>query len=214
MVVRKIVKIDETLCTGCGKCIPKCAEGALQIVDGKARILEDVYCDGLGACIGHCPQGAIAIEEREAEDFAGAIDIHFAELQEERSERSFKPQWPVQLNLAPFEAAFYEGANLLIAADCVPVAYPAFHDAFMLGKRVMIGCPKFDDAQTYIQKFTDIFATAGIKSVTVVTMEVPCCQGLPVIVRKGMELAGKKIPMEQIIISTRGEVLRKQKLAA
>ena len=206
MVVRKIVKIDETLCTGCGKCIPKCAEGALQIVDGKARILEDVYCDGLGACIGHCPQGAIAIEEREAEDFAGAIDIHFAELQEERSEKPFKPQWPVQLNLAPFEAAFYEGANLLIAADCVPVAYPAFHDAFVPGKRVMIGCPKFDDVQGYAEKLSEILKRNKVASVTVAYMEVPCCKGLEWVVDKAVEDSGRKIPVIRCEITVDGKV--------
>jgi hypothetical protein len=122
--------------------------------------------------------------------------------------------WPIQINLVPPSAPFLKGADLLVAADCTPVAYPNFHRDFLSGKVVMVGCPKFDEAQAYIQKFADIFSTAGIKSIEVVTMEVPCCQGLPVIVKKGLEMAGKKIPMNQVIISTRGEILKKQKLVA
>jgi hypothetical protein len=120
----------------------------------------------------------------------------------------------VQIRLVPPTAPFLKGAALLVAADCTPFAYPNFHRDFLNGKVVMVGCPKLDDAQAYIQKFTDIFNAAGIKSITVVTMEVPCCQGLPMIVRKGLELANKKIPVEQVIISTRGEVLKTQKLVA
>jgi hypothetical protein len=115
--------------------------------------------------------------------------------------------WPIQIRLVPATAPFLKGADLLVAADCTPAAYPNFHRDYLQGKVVMIGCPKFDEAQAYIQKFADIFNTAGIKSITVLTMEVPCCQGLPMIVRKGLELANKKIPLEQVIISTRGEVL-------
>jgi hypothetical protein len=122
--------------------------------------------------------------------------------------------WPVQIKLVPPTAPFLKGADLLVAADCTPVAYPNFHRDFLNGKVVMVGCPKFDEVQTYIHKFADIFNTAGIKSIEVVTMEVPCCQGLPVIVKKGLELAGKKIPFSQVIISTRGEVLKRQKIAA
>jgi len=122
--------------------------------------------------------------------------------------------WPVQIRLVPPTAPFLKGANLLVAADCTPIAYPNFHRDFLQGKVVMLGCPKFDEAQAYIQKFADIFNTAGIKSVEVITMEVPCCQGLPMIVKKGLELSGKKIPLSQVIISTRGEVLKTQKLVA
>jgi len=120
----------------------------------------------------------------------------------------------VQIRLVPPTAPFLKGADLLVVADCTPIAYPNFHRDFISGKVVLVGCPKFDDAHDYVQKFTDIFNTAGIKSITVVTMEVPCCQGLPMIVRKGLELADKKIPLEQIVISTRGEVLRRQKMIA
>ena len=122
--------------------------------------------------------------------------------------------WPVQIRLVPPFAPFLKGADLLVAADCTPVAYPNFHRDFLDGKVVMVGCPKFDEVQIYVQKFADIFNVAGIKSVEVVTMEVPCCQGLPLIVKKGLELAGKKIPLSQVIISTRGEVLKRQQFAA
>jgi len=252
-VKRKIIQIDEAKCDGCGVCVPSCAEGALRIVDGKARLTAEVYCDGLGACLGECPQDALKVIEREAEDFdEKAVEEHLEHLKTEHPPRiheepamacgcpsthiqSFTParpsreakqpvpaqsassaltHWPVQIRLVPPTAPFLKGADLLVAADCTPVAYPNFHRDFLNGKVVMVGCPKFDDVQTYIQKFSDIFNTAGIKSVEVVTMEVPCCQGLPVIVKKGLELSGKKIPLEQVVISTRGEVLSRKRLAA
>jgi hypothetical protein len=130
------------------------------------------------------------------------------------SAQSALSHWPIQIRLVPPTAPFLKGADLLVAADCTPVAYPNFHRDFLERKVVLVGCPKFDDVQTYVQKFADIFNTAGIHSIEVVTMEVPCCQGLPLIVRKGLELAGKKIPLSQVIISTRGEVLKRQKIAA
>ena len=252
-VKRKIIQIDEAKCDGCGGCVPSCAEGALQIVDGKAKLTAEVYCDGLGACLGECPQDALKVIEREAEDFDEiAVEKHLEQMKTEPSPkiheqpamacgcpsthiqtftpasppRGAKPpvptqsdpsaltHWPVQIRLVPPTAPFLKGADLLVAADCTPIAYPNFHRDFLNGKVVMVGCPKFDDVQTYIQKFADIFRTAGIKSVEVVTMEVPCCQGLPVIVKKGLELSGKKIPLEQVVISTRGEVLKRQKIAA
>ncbi len=245
-VSRKIIKIDEELCDGCGQCVPSCAEGAIEIVDGKARIVAEKYCDGLGACLGECPNGALTIVEREAEEFdEEAVEEYLSsKAQEESSEeatmacgcpsaqiQSFVPpasreeankltihsalsHWPVQIRLVPPTALFLKGADLLVAADCTPMAYPNFHQDFLKGKVVMVGCPKFDDIQDYIQKFADIFNTTDIKSVTVVVMEVPCCQGLPIIVEKGMEMAGRKIPMEKVVISPRGEVLGREKLAA
>ncbi len=249
-VKRKIIKIDEELCDGCGECVPSCAEGAIEIVDGKARLVAEKYCDGLGACLGECPNGALTVVEREAEEFnEEAVEEYlsskaqgespeeatmacgcpsaqietfgpsasFQEANEpalQASAVSALSHWPVQIRLVPPTAPFLKGADLLVAADCTPVAYPNFHQDFLKGKAVMVGCPKFDDAQEYIQKFTDIFSTAEIKSVVVVVMEVPCCQGLPIIVEKGMEMAGKRIPMEKVVISARGDVLGRERLAA
>ena len=247
---RRIVEIDEELCDGCGQCVPACAEGAIHVVDGKARLVAEKYCDGLGACLGECPNGAITVVEREADEFdeeaveaylrskakqagpepatmacgcpssqietlnppvscqeANAPGVHEGVL-------SALSHWPVQIRLVPPTAPFLKGAHLLVAADCTPVAYPNFHKDFLRGKVIMVGCPKFDDVQGYIQKFADIFKEADIKGVTVVVMEVPCCSSLPVIVRKGMELAGKQIPLEEIVITRRGEILKRHKLAA
>ncbi|MBN2538602.1 MAG: 4Fe-4S ferredoxin [Deltaproteobacteria bacterium] len=244
--VRKIIEIDEELCDGCGNCVPGCAEGALQIIDGKARVVSDRYCDGLGACIGECPTGALRIIEREAEafdkesvskyltgkesDMGDTIDtLHcgcpsttiqtfetLTSCQEanrpadimEIGSKSSLTHWPVQIRLVPANAPFLKGSNLLILADCTAVAFPTLHRDLLKGKVVMMGCPKFDDVQDYIRKFADVFRTADIKSVTTVVMEVPCCSGLPMIVKKGMEAAGKEIPMEEVVLSTRGTILK------
>ena len=248
-VMRKIVEIDEELCDGCGQCVPGCAEGAIDIVDGKARLVSESYCDGLGACLGECPNGAISIEEREAEDFdEEAVEAYLKEKAEKPVDvplvcgcpstqvQTFIPKaseqdrvadgsqpkaestlshWPVQINLVPPIAPFLKGADLLIAADCTPLAYPNFHRDFLKGKVVMIGCPKFDDVEEYILKFTEIFKVAGIKSITALVMEVPCCSGLPMIVKRAMDAAGKDVPMEEVVISTKGVILkREQKVAA
>jgi ferredoxin len=248
--LRKIIEIDEGLCSGCGECVPACAEGAIQIIDGKARLVADRYCDGLGACLGECPTGALKVIEREADTFDEEAAERHVKTKEQKEKAAAPPMacgcpstqvqcfespplrhednepdtqasaasalshWPVQIRLVPPTAPFLKGAHLLVAADCTPVAYPRFHRDFLQGKVVMVGCPKFDDAQAYIQRFAAIFKTADIKSVTVVVMEVPCCQGLPVIVKKGMELAGKSIPLEQITISRRGEVLERERMVA
>lgn len=207
MVVRKIVKINESLCTGCGNCIPRCAEGALQIVNGKAIIVKDIYCDGLGACLGHCPEGAISIVEREADSYdEKAVDAHFSKAQERRYEELPQPQWPVQLNLMPTEAPFYEGADLLVVADCVPIAYPALHDTLMPGKRIVIGCPKFDDVRAYAEKLGEILKLNKVASVTVAHMEVPCCFGLKWIVDKAIDTSGKKIPVRYYEVTVKGKV--------
>jgi Pyruvate/2-oxoacid:ferredoxin oxidoreductase delta subunit len=249
-IKRKIIQIDEEKCNGCGACVPSCAEGAIQIVNGKAKLMAEKFCDGLGACLGECPQDALKVIEREAEDFdEKAVEEHLHARKPAKDEKGFamaqgcpsarmetftpdqpcreanQPRsyadspsalthWPVQIRLVPPTAPFLKGADLLIAADCTPIAYPNFHRDFLNGKVVMVGCPKFDEIQDYVHKFAEIFTAAGIKSVEVVTMEVPCCQGLPVIVKKGMEIAGKKIPMHQTIISTRGKLLKRQKIAA
>jgi len=249
-VNRKIIEIDEELCDGCGQCVPSCAEGAIEIVDGKAELVSEVYCDGLGACLGECPTGALTVVEREAEEFdEKAVEDYLSEKAEKEPAeeltmacgcpssqiRSFGPStpceeankptvhqnvgsalshWPVQIKLVPPIAPFLQGADLLVAADCTPVAYPNFHQDFLKGKSVLVGCPKLDDVQGYIQKFADIFKLANIKSVTVVVMEVPCCQGLPVIVEKGMEMSGRRVPVEKVVISARGDILNREKLAA
>jgi NAD-dependent dihydropyrimidine dehydrogenase PreA subunit len=248
--LRKIIEIDEALCNGCGECASACAEGAIQIIDGKARLIKEQYCDGLGACLGECPTGALKVIEREAEEFDEEAVKEHLEAREVQAQKaaptmacgcpsaqieSFGPpparhahhepatqagygsalsHWPVQIRLVPPTAPFLNGAHLLVAADCTPVAYPHFHRDFLEGKVVLVGCPKFDEKQAYIPRFADIFQTAHVKDVTVVVMEVPCCQGLPVIVKKGMELAGKSIPMEQITVSRRGEVLERERLVA
>jgi NAD-dependent dihydropyrimidine dehydrogenase PreA subunit len=246
---RKIIRIDEEKCDGCGLCVPSCAEGAIRIMDGKARLVAEKYCDGLGACLGECPRGALTVIDAEADPFdeeaakelvrANRNSIQDRPVGKMAGDKTlpcgcpstlmqtFAPQtgcdranvpvsqpgsgvsalahWPVQIRLVPPSAPFLKGADLLVAADCTPVAYPRFHDDLLRGKTVLLGCPKFDDAEDYVNKFAAIFETAAIKSVTIVVMEVPCCQGLPVIVRKGMALAGKEIPIEIVVISTRGE---------
>lgn len=245
-VLRKIIEIDDEKCDGCGNCIPSCAEGAIQIVNGKARVISDKYCDGLGACLGDCPRDALHIVEREAEEFDEAA-VHELLKQQADAKKSTGPgksvisggcpsaalktfsdtscdcanqprttgsdgpsalgHWPVQIRLVPAGAPFLKDADLVIAADCVPVAYPSFHKDFLAGRAVMIGCPKFDDSQEYVDKLTDVFKKSGIKSITVVIMEVPCCSGLPHIIQKALENSGMDILFSQVTISARGEIL-------
>ena len=239
-ILRKIIEIDEDLCDGCGNCVTGCAEGALQIIDGKAKVVSETFCDGLGACIGECPTGALRIVEREAPPFdEEEVKKHLAKTKEatmpcgcpsaliqifdkpSACEAANKPKhfqnipeesslthWPIQIKLIPASAPFLKGADLLVLADCTAVAFPTLHRDLMKGKVVMMGCPKFDDVHEYVSKFADIFRTAGIKSVTTVVMEVPCCSGMPTIVKKGMEAANKKIPMKEIVLSLRGKILK------
>lgn len=239
-VQRKIIQIDEERCDGCGQCITGCAEGALQLVDGKARVVADKYCDGLGACIGECPTGALAIIEREADEFDEvAVEALLGKTHEKTSppaggcpsarlqmfsppsvcekanlpasmeagEESFLWHWPIQIRLVPSNAPFLHGADVLVVADCVPVAYPSIHKNFMKGRAVMMGCPKFDDAQSYIDKFAKICTHAGLKSITVLSMEVPCCSGLPMIVKKGLQISGATIPLTEVVVSIKGKIL-------
>jgi ferredoxin len=247
-VLRKIIEIDDELCDGCGQCVPSCAEGALEIVDGKARIVADKLCDGLGACMGECPTGALKIVERETDEFdEEAVEIHLAEKEKKTpkeetvmpcgcpsttietfvpAESFRKPHipdtigpegesalshWPVQIRLIPANAPFLKEADLLVLADCVAVAFPTLHRDLIKEKVVMMGCPKFDEVQEYVAKFAEIFRIAGIKSITTVVMEVPCCAGLPGIVKKGLEASGQKISMNEIVISTRGKILQQNK---
>jgi Fe-S-cluster-containing hydrogenase component 2 len=246
--VRKIIEINEERCDGCGQCVIACAENAIEIVEGKARLIKDTYCDGLGACLGECPQGALRIVERPAAEFdPEAVEHHLQARKElegppkatahhqcpssqprifeisceaasqtvsQESTASALSHWPVQIRLVPANAPFLRGADLLVAADCTPVAYGNFHHDFLPGKTLLLGCPKFDDAPEYIKKFAEIFKVAGIKSVTVLTMEVPCCSALPMIVIKGMAEAGTKVPVEEVVIGVRGTILGRKKLAA
>jgi ferredoxin len=249
--MRKIIEIDEERCDGCGQCVLSCAEGAIQVINGKAKLVSEIYCDGLGACLGECPQGALNIIEREAAEFDPEAVEHYLKEKEEREKaaraasgsmgcgcpssniRMFEAackqanepvsredaasalaHWPVQIRLIPPNAPFLKGADLLIAADCAPVAYPNFHRDFVQGKVVMLGCPKFDNVMEYVQKFTEIFKTSGIRSVTVLDMEVPCCSALPIIVKKAMEACEKQIPMEEIVIGVRGDIIKRKKMAA
>ncbi len=244
-VRRKIIEIDEERCDGCGQCIIGCAEGALKLVDGKAKVVADKFCDGLGACIGECPNDALTIVEKEADEFDEiAVEEHLSRMEKKQTGeapapssgcpsatlQSFAPtscqkanqptaheggasalsHWPVQIRLVPPNAPFLKNANLLVAADCTPLAYPDFHARLLKGKVVLMGCPKFDDVQDYIDRFAAIFSASDIASITAVIMEVPCCSGLPYIIKKGMEKAGKTVPMETVVISTRGEILEQR----
>ena len=206
MVLRKIVHINEELCNGCGQCIPKCAEGALQIVNGKAKIVSETYCDGLGACLGECPQGAITVIEREAEAFDDkAVEQHLTSDKKQTSQTPFKPQWPVKINLIPRKAPFFNQANLLIVADCAPVTYPEIQKK-LPGKRLLIGCPKFEDARIYAKKLEDILKLNDVASVTVVHMEVPCCSGLKWAVDRAVQASGKQVPVRRYIMTIGGEL--------
>jgi ferredoxin len=207
-------------CDGLGACLGECPKDALKVIEREAEDFDEkaveehlrtehspkIHEEPAMAC--GCPSTHIQtfIPERPPGEAKQPVPT--------QSTPSALTHWPVQIRLVPPTAPFLKGADLLVAADCTPIAYPNFHRDFLDGKVVMVGCPKFDEVQTYVQKFTDIFNTAGIKSVEVVTMEVPCCQGLPLIVRKGLESSGKKIPISQVIISTRGEILKRQKIAA
>ncbi|NQT21109.1 MAG: 4Fe-4S binding protein [Planctomycetes bacterium] len=235
-MIRKIVNIDEDKCDGCGLCVPSCAEGAIQIIDGKARLVSDVYCDGLGACLGDCPNDAITIEEREAPSFDEAaaqehVKRHQAENEHELPcgcpgsaagtiERKQAPaaqpaapaqsqlsHWPVQLKLVPPTAPYFQEADLLLVADCVPFALADFHTQFLRGKPIVIGCPKLDDASFYVEKLAGILRESSVKSLTVVHMEVPCCHGLTRIAGAAIDASGAAIPFTDVTISISGEVL-------
>ncbi len=261
---RKIVHIDEAKCDGCGECIPSCAEGAIALVNGKARLSADVLCDGLGACLGECPQGAITVVERDADAFdETAVKVHLEQLGRPpghpaphaappapvrprltvmsdapapqggcpgsrpmtlpRRGLSVVPspggpalpaggassrlgQWPVQLHLVPVSAAFFRDADLLVAADCVPFAYARFHDELLAGKALVVGCPKLDDVQAYVEKLGRILASNEIRSVTVVRMEVPCCGGISMAARQGLAASGKQLPFRDVVVGVDGTV--------
>lgn len=278
---RQIIKIDEDKCTGCGQCVPGCPEGALQIIDGKARLISDLFCDGLGACIGTCPEGAIIIEEREAEPYderrvmeniveqgPNVIRAHLLHLKEHNEMEYFKTavqvlnekgidvptimhgpghggpghgggcpgaamrdmrnkqskpaqqqagtvsvesqlrQWPIQLQLVNPHAPYFQDADLLVSADCVPFTYANFHQRFLQDKTMVTFCPKLDQTlDRYVEKLTTIFLHNNIKSVSVVHMEVPCCSGTLYLVQKALEQAQKVIPIKDYTISISGEII-------
>jgi ferredoxin len=288
---RKIIRIDDEKCNGCGLCIPDCPEGALQMIDGKARLISDLFCDGLGACIGSCPEGAITVEEREAEPYdetkvmanivrqgPNVIKAHLEHLEDHGQDdlvreamaylvendieipegalssrcgcndlgpvgggspaagphgpapcpgsravsidpgpphpvkgrpapagNSMLRQWPVQIMLVPVSAPFFDGADLLFAADCVPFAYAGFHEKLLKGRICLVGCPKLDDAGHYTEKITEIFRQNEIKSIMIAYMEVPCCGGMMKIVEEALKASGKNIPVARQKISIRGD---------
>lgn len=248
MANRKIIEIDEERCDGCGQCVVACAEGALKIVEGKAKVVSDVFCDGLGACIGECPQGALRIVEREAPEFdeeavrehLGREGGHAAKLAGTGTEPCGCPSsnpmllkafqggaaradtdapvqkdlpselmnWPVQWRLVQPTMPFFKGSDLLLAADCVPFALRDFHGRFLKSRPVIIGCPKLDDQAAYLDRLTAVFRDATPESVTVVIMEVPCCQGLLRLAQEAVRRSGKDIAVRTAVVGIEGQVLK------
>lgn len=212
-MLRKIIKIDEEKCVGCGLCAAACHEGAIGMVDGKAKLLREDYCDGLGDCLPACPVDAISFEMREAPAYdEAAVLAAKAEKEKKRKEQMVSVtvesellQWPVQIKLMPVKSAFYKDANLLIAADCSAYAYGNFHRDFMRNHITVIGCPKLD-AGDYTEKLTQIIANNDIKSVTIVRMEVPCCGRLEMAAKNALQNSGKFIPWRVVTITTDGEI--------
>jgi ferredoxin len=200
---RTIIRIDEGACNGCGLCAEACHEGAIAIVGGKAKLLREDYCDGLGNCLPVCPTGAIAFEEREAPAFDAAAVARRESAPEAPGELR---QWPVQIKLVPVNAPCFDGAELLVSADCAAYARGSFHSEFMRNRVTLIGCPKLD-AVDYSEKLTAIIARNDVKSVTVVRMEVPCCGGIENAVKTALAASGKTIPWRVVTLSTDGEIV-------
>ena len=231
-MLRRIIKIDEEKCNGCGACAAACHEGAIEMIDGKARLTREDYCDGLGDCLPACPVDAISFEEREASAYdeeavrqAQLKKAHEAKLPcgcpGSQSKAISRPQpndvsvampvssqlmqWPVQIKLVPVQAPYFENANLLIAADCTAFAYGNFHNEFIRNRITLIGCPKLDEGD-YAEKLTAIIANNNIKSVTIVRMEVPCCGGIENAVKRAIQASGKFLPWQVVTISTDGRI--------
>ena len=271
-MIRKIVQIEEDKCNGCGLCVPSCAEGAIQIIDGKAKLVKDIYCDGLGACLGECPMDAIHVIEREADEFDEKAAIEHVgktraakspaahEHQNSEGNNNSEPghgqgghgqdhnhdghnhsgggcpgsrmrviqqadptseesgsgdisfsiksqlqQWPIQLSLVPIQAPYFKNADLLITADCVPFAYPDYHHKLLKGKKVVIGCPKLDELDFYIEKLTEIVKANDLNSITVAYMEVPCCSGMVYAAEQAVSNAGKDLKVKKVRITLDGK---------
>ncbi len=227
-MIRKIIRIDEEKCNGCGACAAACHEGAIEMVEGKARLTREDYCDGLGDCLPACPTDAIAFEEREAPAYneaavlaakrekaplpCGCPGTQGRAIRREPGEAPAAAgqlsQWPVQIKLLPVNAPYFDGAKLLIAADCTAYAYGNFHNEFIRGHITLIGCPKLDQGD-YTEKLTQIIANNRIKSVTVVRMEVPCCGGIEAAAKQALQASGKFIPWNVVTISTDGRILER-----
>ena len=229
-MIRKIIKFDENKCNGCGLCAAACHEGAIEMIDGKAKLTRENYCDGLGDCLPACPTGAITFEEREAPayDEAAVLSAKHKKMSDkipcgcpgtksetinrstnyfsDRYTESMLAQWPVQIKLVPVNAPYFENANLLIAADCTAYAYGNFHNEFIRNHITLIGCPKLDDGD-YAEKLTSIIKNNNIKSVTITRMEVPCCGGIENAVKRALQASGKFIPWRVVTISTDGKIL-------
>ena len=236
MVLRNIVKIDEEKCNGCGQCVDACAEGAIEIIDGKAKLVSETYCDGLGACIGHCPQEAITVEQREAEEFdEEAMQAHVAEQKSSPQQSDFvcpgmtaknlrdpaeatasvnEPapsqlsHWPIQLKLVSTAAPYFKNADLLLVADCVPFAMGDFHNKFSKNHSIAVDCPKLDDSPLYVEKLAEILKINRLNSLTIIHMEVPCCSGLTLIAKEAIARSGVKLSFEDITIDLRGHIIK------
>ena len=229
-MIRKIIQIDEAKCNGCGACAAACHEGAIAMVDGKAQLMRDDYCDGLGDCLPACPTGAISFVVREAAAYDEAA-VLAAKAKKEKTlpcgcpgtaAKAIHPQqeptavcqapssqlrqWPVQIKLAPVNAPWFDGADVLVAADCTAYAYGNFHQEFIKGRITLVGCPKLDSVD-YSEKLTEILRNNAIRSITVVRMEVPCCGGMENAVKRALQLSGKSIPCNVVTISTDGRIL-------
>jgi len=236
MVLRNIIKIDEEKCNGCGLCADACAEGAIAIINGKAKLVSETYCDGLGACIGHCPQDAITIEQKHADPFdEQATNAHLAAGKTPHKQADFvcpgtmarklphKPDaadsanvsvpsrltnWPVQLKLVPVAAPYFAGADLLLVADCVPFAMGDFHGRFLKNHSIVVGCPKLDDRWFYVDKLAEIIRMNKLNSLTVIHMEVPCCSGLTSVAKEAVAGSRADLPFKDITIDLRGNVIK------
>jgi ferredoxin len=240
MALRNIIVIDDEECNGCGLCAKACAEGAIKIIHGKAKLVSETYCDGLGACIGHCPQNAIKIKQREAKPFdEEATKEHLSQMKQSQPTPFMCPgmassqlrntaeksdsvtgdtssqltHWPVQLKLVSAHAPYFADACLLLVADCVPFAMGDFHSRFLRGRSIVVGCPKLDDAGFYVEKLYDILRANKLKSLGVIHMEVPCCHGLTRIAQEALAKAGVKMTFEDVTIGLNGGVNKVEQIS-